>query len=69
MLEFCIVNLDIILSCPSLVATLSLHYAKEKNTLRFNQDLNLSHLATSQMLLPTKPLDLWHWSRGYGTYA
>ena len=54
----------------SLVATLSLHYAKKKKTLRFNQVLNLGHLATSQMLLPTKPLDLWHWRRGIdGTYA
>lgn len=67
MLEFCIVNLDIILGCPSLVATYIMR--EKKNALRFNQDLNLGHLATSQVLLPTKPLDLWHWSGGYGTYA
>ena len=35
-----------------------------KKTLRSSQDLNLSLLNAGQMLLPTEPLELWHWSRG-----
>ena len=35
-----------------------------KNTLRSCQDLNLGLLNAGQMLLPTEPLELWHWSRG-----
>ena len=29
------------------------------------QGLNLGFLNPSQMLLPTEPLELWHWSRGF----
>ena len=36
----------------------------EKKTLRSSQDLNLGLLNAGQMLLPTEPLELWHWSRG-----
>ena len=35
-----------------------------KMTLRSSQDSNLGPLNSSQMLLPTEPLELWHWSRG-----
>ena len=33
-----------------------------KKTLRSSQDLNLGLLNAGQMLLPTEPLELWHWS-------
>ena len=36
----------------------------EKRTLRSSLDSNLGPLIFSQMLLPTEPLELWHWSRG-----
>ena len=36
----------------------------EKRTLRSSQDSNLGPLNSGQMLLPTEPLELWHWSRG-----
>ena len=35
-----------------------------KKTVRSSQDSNLSCLNSGQMLLPTEPLELWHWSRG-----
>ena len=37
---------------------------RRKMTLRSSQDSNLDPLNASQMLLPTEPLKLWHWSRG-----
>ena len=36
----------------------------KKKTLRSSQDSNLGPLNSSQMLLPTEPLQLWHWSGG-----
>ena len=35
-----------------------------KKTLRSSQDSNLCPPNSSQMFLPTEPLELWHWSRG-----
>ena len=37
----------------------------KKKTLRSSHNSNLGLLNSSQMLLPTGPLELWHWSRGY----
>ena len=30
-----------------------------------SQDFNLGLLNSGQVLLPTEPQELWHWSRGY----
>ena len=38
----------------------------KKKTSRSSQDPNLGLLNVSQMLLPTEPLELWDWNRGYG---
>ena len=35
----------------------------KKKTLRSSHDSKLGPLNFSQMLLPTEPLELWHWSR------
>ena len=32
------------------------------------KDFNTSLLDSEQMLLPTEPLELWHWSRGEMVY-
>ena len=37
---------------------------RRKKTLKSEQDLNLGLLNSSQMLLPTESLELWHWRKG-----
>ena len=37
---------------------------KKKKIFRSSQDSNLGPLNSGHMLLPTEPLELWHWSRG-----
>ena len=37
---------------------------RKKMHRRSNQNLNLGLLSSGQMLLPTEPLELWHWSNG-----
>ena len=51
---------------PQLFAKLCTHTLciDEKRTLRSSQDFNMGLLNPGQMLLPTEPLELWHWSKG-----
>ena len=41
---------------------------EKKKGMRFSQDLNLHLLNGGQMFLPSEPLKLWQWSRGYMIY-
>ena len=41
---------------------------RRKKTLKSEQDLNPGLLNSSQMLLPTESLELWHWRKGKMVY-
>ena len=40
-------------------------FCEKEKDVRSSQNSNLGLLNSSQMLLPTEPLELWYWSRGY----
>ena len=53
-----------VITCERVFYLQSYLMVKKEKTLKSSQDSNLGPLNSSQMLLPTEPLELWHWSRG-----